>query len=290
MQIGKLGAALATISTILAAIFGGIQLLQSRASPDISESVPATSNTAVAPNGVALSGTSLSGTSSTQITINNSDPYAFDFIKRQAEEYERQKHATKNESLEARLSETEESLRNWQFWYFKDLHPQSVEMLTDLAAHNYHQAERNYFNARWANHIASAETTKIYIEDILIRYGWATSNGNTLTATETGMRLLKKMNTTAPANPIHVKPSFDCRHAKEWYEQLICSDPELASLDVEMVSLFKQFQSQFGKSGRMLNPSQADWRNKIRNVCPTRDCLIRSYITRIDHLRIATTQ
>ncbi|WP_176088364.1 lysozyme inhibitor LprI family protein [Achromobacter anxifer] len=249
-----------------------------------------TSNTAVAPGGVAIAGASLAsaatGPGFTQVTINNGDPAAFAAIKSEIEGHERQKQLA--QSLEAKLAEAERSLRVWQFWYFRSAHPDSVEMLRDLAELKNFRISKESFKQRWAARFASNEIRNAYIDDIIIQYGWVIEKDGLLSVSENGYGLLEKSGISITPYSKQVKPSFDCNKATKWYEELICSDAELASLDFEMYRLLGVHRSQSNNNRRPLNPSQADWRNKVRNICPDRACLVQSYTTRIELLNQAT--
>ncbi|MFC3530905.1 lysozyme inhibitor LprI family protein [Vogesella facilis] len=280
------------IATIAAAIFGGIQLWPAFASLYKTESSPAPSNTAIAPGGIAIAGGVIgalptnSGPSA-QITINNSDPAALDVLKREIIGREQQRQAAL--SLEAKLADAEQSLRSWQFWYFRSAHPLSVEMLRDLAALQNYAVRKDVFDARWSNTIKAPETRSLYINDVLLRYGWAVEQNGLLRITEGALTLLRQSGLyIAPYAVEHtVLPSFNCGKADQWYEKLICSDQELAGLDIEMVRLFKQLQSRSGADVQTIKISQADWRKKVRNLCLDRNCLIDSYNERIKQLRSA---
>lgn len=278
------------VATIAAAVFGGIQLWPSFATlfkPDSPQSVV---NTANAPGGVAIAGGALAAlpsnsVASTQITINNGDPKALEFLKQEIIGHEQQKQVSR--SLEIRLAEAEQSLELWKFWYFRSVHPSSIDMLKDLAALQFYVVRKDVFDARWANIIQANETRNIYINDILVRQGWATVQDGFLRVSESGLSLLKQSGLYIQPYAVRrsISPSFDCRKADKWYEKLICSDEELAVLDVEMAKLFKQLQNQSTLNAKLINSSQVDWRNNSRNVCTDRNSLIESYSTRISQLR-----
>ena len=280
----------AYVAAIASAIFAGIQLGPSLVSMFRAEPPAPISNTAVAPGGVAISGASLvsaaTGPGSTQVTINNGDPAALAVLKLEIEGHERQKNLA--QSLEAKLAEAERSQRVWQFWYFRSAYPDSVEMLRDLAALKNFIVKKEDFKQRWAARFASNETRNAYIDDIIIRYGWVIEKEGLLSVSENGYGLLEMSGNSVIPYSKQVKPGFDCSKATKWYEDLICSDAELASLDAEMYRLLEALRSQPSNNRRPLSPSQADWRNKVRNVCLDRACLVQSYSTRIEQLSQAT--
>lgn len=280
------------ISTIAAAIFGGIQLWPSFASLYKTDPQPATSITAVAPGGFAVASGTVGalptpGGTSMQVTINNGDPNALEFLKREITGHEQQKQAA--QTLEAKLADTEQSLQTWQFWYFRSAHPMAVEMLKDLAALQNYSVQKDVFATRWASAIQAPETRNIYINKVLIRYGWALEQGGLLRVSERGLSLLKQSGLYAIpyAAELVISPSFDCSKADKWYEKAICSDAELATLDLQMAQLFKKLKNNSGADAKIISSSQIDWRNKVRNVCPDRDCLVTSYTERIKQLQTA---
>lgn len=282
------------VATIAAAIFGGIQLWPAFASLYKTEPPSTPENSAVAPGGVAIASGTIgalptNSDSPVQITINNGNPVDLEILKREIIGHEHQRQTA--QTLEAKLAYTEQSLRSWQFWYFQSAHPIAIEMLKDLAALENYSVRKDIFDARWANAINVPETRRLYINDVLLRYGWAIDQGGFFRVSEGGLRLLKQSGLYVKPYIAErsVSPGFDCGKAKEWYEKLICSDTELAELDVEMVRLFRQLQARPGIDAKAINASQVDWRNKVRNVCSDRSCLVASYGERIKQLRSAET-
>lgn len=281
------------VATISAAIFGGVALWPAFAS--LYKTDAATSNTAVAPGGIAIAGATISalpsnGGAAMQVTISNSDPIAIEFLKREIIGHEQQKLAA--QTFEAKFEETEQSLRSWQFWYFRSAHPMAVEMLRDLAALQNYSVRKDVFDARWASAIQAPETRSIYINDVLLRYGWALEQDGLLRVTKDGSVLLTQsgLYVTPYVSEHAVSPSFDCGKSDQWYEKVICSDAELAALDVEMVRLFRQRINHTDSDARVMSISQAGWRNKVRNVCPDRNCLVNSYNERIKQLWLVGVQ
>lgn len=283
------------IATIAAAIIGAIQLWPAFASLYKADPPPMHLNTAVAPGGIAIASGTISALPSAsggsiQVTVNNGDPAALEFLKREIVGHEQQRQTA--QTLESKLTETQQSLREWQFWYFRSAHPVTVEMLRDLAALQNYSVRKDVFDARWANAIQATETRSTYINDVLLRYGWALEQGRLLHVTEVGLSLLRQsgLYVTPYLAERVVSPSFDCGKADKWYEKVICSDTELATLDVEMFRLFKQLESHPGSNAKIVNAIQVDWRNKERNVCLDRNCLVVSYRERIRQLRLAGVQ
>lgn len=280
------------ISTIAAAVFGGIQLWPAFASLYKTDPPSAPSITAVAPGGFAVAGSTVgalptSGDTSMQVTINNGDPNALEFLKREITGHEQQRQAA--QTLEAKLADTELSLQTWQFWYFRSAHPMAVAMLRDLATLQNYSVRKDAFGTRWASTIPSPETRNFYINEVLIRYDWALEQGGLLRVSERGLSLLKQSGLYATPYIAEraISPSFDCSKADKWYEKAICSDAELATLDIQMAQLFKEAKDNSNADTKAISASQVYWRNKVRNVCSDRNCLVASYTERIKQLQTA---
>ena len=86
-------------------------------------------------------------------------------------------------------------------------------------------------------------------------------------------------------------PSFDCSKASGQVEELICADPELAALDVEMARLYQAVSAEAtGQEMKTLRTDQRGW-IKGRNDCwkavgvSVRECVEASYRDRIRELR-----
>jgi uncharacterized protein YecT (DUF1311 family) len=86
-------------------------------------------------------------------------------------------------------------------------------------------------------------------------------------------------------------PSFDCSKASGPVEALICSDPELAALDVELARLYQAVSAKMsGRERKTLRTYQRGWL-KGRNDCwkavgvGVRACVEASYRGRIQELR-----
>lgn len=80
-----------------------------------------------------------------------------------------------------------------------------------------------------------------------------------------------------------ISPSFDCAKASTDAEHLICSNNELAALDVDLMQAYKGLQSVYTNK-QQLKKEQNDWMKKERNICVTTDCMIEAYRSRIDDL------
>jgi hypothetical protein len=75
------------------------------------------------------------------------------------------------------------------------------------------------------------------------------------------------------------RASFDCRLARTSVEHMICADPELGELDLQMASAYAQRRQEQAGSGS----EQLAWIS-ARNNCTDRSCLSRAYQVRIAQL------
>lgn len=78
-------------------------------------------------------------------------------------------------------------------------------------------------------------------------------------------------------------PSFDCAKASTGAERLICSNQELATLDVEMMSTYKRL-ADGNPDKNTLKKEQNDWMKNERNTCSTSDCMAKAYRSRIEDM------
>lgn len=91
------------------------------------------------------------------------------------------------------------------------------------------------------------------------------------------------------AGPSSAHPSFNCSKATHEIEQLICSDDELAALDVSLTGLYQTVMKNTPKATqKQLKTEQAGW-VKGRNDCwkadDKRTCVKTTYETRINELK-----
>lgn len=75
------------------------------------------------------------------------------------------------------------------------------------------------------------------------------------------------------------QPGFDCEKASNFVEVAICEDTFLASLDVYLNVLYRQY-SNLSFSPESLKAQQIVWL-KERNACQTRECVETAYLDRI---------
>jgi hypothetical protein len=87
----------------------------------------------------------------------------------------------------------------------------------------------------------------------------------------------------APPRPAFFKTSFDCMHAASTAEHLVCSDNELASLDLQMADLYRRGLASVVDTNEFAG-EQRTWLTQ-RDVCADKPCLISSYSGRIKELQ-----
>jgi uncharacterized protein YecT (DUF1311 family) len=81
-----------------------------------------------------------------------------------------------------------------------------------------------------------------------------------------------------------ISPSFNCTLAKLIVERLICSNPSLAHLDVEMADAYSRLWA-ISNDREPLRAAQLAWLSQTRNVCSTIECLTQIYTERIRELQ-----
>jgi uncharacterized protein YecT (DUF1311 family) len=78
-------------------------------------------------------------------------------------------------------------------------------------------------------------------------------------------------------------PSFNCANASIQAERLVCSDSELARLDVDLADAYSNARSQLVDKGA-LQKAQNKWRKNVRDRCSDIACLKKAYTERIAQL------
>lgn len=84
-----------------------------------------------------------------------------------------------------------------------------------------------------------------------------------------------------------IQPSFDCEKAGTAIENLICSDNELAKLDLELNRDYKGVIALFeanGDPGTFVKDEQKKWLKEQRGACLDRACLKNAYTMRLEQL------
>jgi uncharacterized protein len=116
--------------------------------------------------------------------------------------------------------------------------------------------------------------------------------------------LLLGLSGLLPAAPAHaaeaagqkatpIVASFDCHHAASPREQLICSDPELSTLDRRLAQIYREKRALLSPKGaELLKDSERSWLRFISTVCgpeansqpDQKDCLKQDYTDRLEDL------
>jgi serine/threonine protein kinase len=87
---------------------------------------------------------------------------------------------------------------------------------------------------------------------------------------------------SAPAPAPAIRPSFDCAKASNDAERLVCSDSQLAALDVKMAQLYQQGLVSVVDTNEF-SGEQIGWLSQ-RDVCTDKQCLVVAYNDRIKDL------
>ncbi|MEM6848842.1 MAG: lysozyme inhibitor LprI family protein [Pseudomonadota bacterium] len=97
--------------------------------------------------------------------------------------------------------------------------------------------------------------------------------------------VLVMLTVSATAQPTPAKPSFDCAKASTAGETAICDDPVLARLDTELSRFYRRAQERDDAQDKTaLLESQRQWLS-TRDGCGAKtDCLIETYLSRLDDL------
>ena len=78
--------------------------------------------------------------------------------------------------------------------------------------------------------------------------------------------------TKKSADKTYLKTSFDCSKANTYIEKTICTDSDLAKLDIELSDSYQSNQAKT-KSKQKLKSQQKDWVQNIENSCTSKQCL-----------------
>lgn len=87
----------------------------------------------------------------------------------------------------------------------------------------------------------------------------------------------------APRTPT---PSFDCAKASSKIEKLICSDADLADLDMALGDTFStRIKASTESDKKALRESQKEWIKNVRNACQDVKCASDAYTDRLNVIR-----
>jgi hypothetical protein len=89
--------------------------------------------------------------------------------------------------------------------------------------------------------------------------------------------------THGPAAP--PVPAFSCARAHSPVEHLICTTPELATLDAQLGDLFRNASGQAGLDAKALRKEEDLWLATVRAACTDVPCLESAYGHRIEALK-----
>jgi uncharacterized protein len=81
-----------------------------------------------------------------------------------------------------------------------------------------------------------------------------------------------------------VKPSFDCLKAKQKTEIMICGNPALAKLDLQLDKVYRETIERNPYNKKEIYNRQITWW-KLRNLCSNEKCIMDKYNSRIFELR-----
>lgn len=95
--------------------------------------------------------------------------------------------------------------------------------------------------------------------------------------------VLQTTNTKTQTLKDKIEASFDCTKAITQQEIMICSDPKLASIDVDMAKLYIE-KLNISSDKESFQKSQKEWLKTSRNNCLDEKCLLVSYGLRIEEL------
>jgi uncharacterized protein len=87
----------------------------------------------------------------------------------------------------------------------------------------------------------------------------------------------------APRTPT---PSFDCAKASSKIEKLICSDADLADLDMAMGDTYStRIKTTTESDKKVLRETQEEWIKNVRNACQDVKCATEAYQERLNVIR-----
>lgn len=88
----------------------------------------------------------------------------------------------------------------------------------------------------------------------------------------------------------HIKPSFDCARVTSKAEQMVCSSPELAVLDLTVANAYRDAMARLHTDyeRRQLKNAQLFWLQEVRGKCQDAACVKAAYEVRERQLREAS--
>ncbi len=86
--------------------------------------------------------------------------------------------------------------------------------------------------------------------------------------------------------PVVVRPSFDCRSAKQPDEIAVCNDATLAAKDVALTNLYNRLKASLNADGqRQLSAYEAAWLKSRAQCGSLATCIGQAYDLRIRQLQ-----
>jgi uncharacterized protein YecT (DUF1311 family) len=82
-----------------------------------------------------------------------------------------------------------------------------------------------------------------------------------------------------------INPSFDCTKASNNLEKMICSDPELSRIDVQLNDVYLSLREKVADKAA-LKKDQIQWMKNAR-LCTDKECVLKTYKQRISELSSA---
>ena len=87
----------------------------------------------------------------------------------------------------------------------------------------------------------------------------------------------------APAETGPITASFDCAKASSAQEKMICSDRDLARLDVDLSAAYRKARDA-AADAKALQSEQLQWLKSTRSACSDKACLVEAYKGRLAQL------
>lgn len=85
----------------------------------------------------------------------------------------------------------------------------------------------------------------------------------------------------------HIRPSFDCARVTSKAEEMVCSSPELAILDLTVANAYRDAMARLHTDydRRQLKDAQLFWLQEVRGKCQDAACVKAAYAVREKQLR-----
>lgn len=204
------------------------------------------------------------------------DPLLLTRVENQAVKIYEQ--ATSLQDANQKLSQIDADLSEWQFLFFEQVLPQSVEMFRDLSALRNYRVSVNAFNERWSARLQGTDSFDKVFNRILVTYGWVTVVDGVASISPKGKLILHRRGGEPAAFIVSAGTPTWCSDAKTWVEKQICGDSGLAAAEVRLLQDLNALRVKFGAA---IDSDQSNWRKTIRDECKSVECLHAAYQTRM---------